>query len=308
MRIAILINGELVAAPVVNARLGRKFVVEGLNDVAEDLDFFCWKIQGKSDEEIAELLRTREAAENKTPVAAREKPEYFSDGEYAVLKKVREKQGIFYLDNVPDEQELEKCLKVGTSDEDVVREFGHAFSRSTDAKGLPEDLRYDLAPELRTVERKMRPDGFIVCIENGKVSSWGLTWTDAPKQGKSKSKEPRRLIVKPQEFEMGDKRFGMIRWVEELQLSLNKGEIKPHAQDYADLISLVINVASSGDASSMIDSHCSVLSILAENFSEVADLRKPGEEGINLFTLRDALIPYLHGEKQFPSDVAQPGK
>ncbi|RYG85339.1 MAG: hypothetical protein EON58_23130, partial [Alphaproteobacteria bacterium] len=56
MRIAILVNGELISAPVVMAQLGRNISVNGLDHI-EDLDVFCWKIQGKSDEEIVALLR-----------------------------------------------------------------------------------------------------------------------------------------------------------------------------------------------------------------------------------------------------------
>lgn len=308
MRIAVLIDEKVVTAPVVMQQLGNRFQLDGLKDYpGDDLDLLGWRIEGKSEEEIAKLLREKQQLEN-TPPPPRPKPEYYSDEEYAALKKAREKNEMFYLDKAPDEQELQQRLKKGMSDEDVVREFGHASSRSTDPDGLPKYLNYDLAPELRPVERKMHPDGFIVRFENGQVSSWGGTWTDAVKQGKPKGKDPRRLIVKQPEFEMGDERFGMIRWLEELQVSLKDGETKPHAQDYADLISLVTNVASAGAESASIEKNCSVIATLAANFLEVADLKKSSEGGINLFKLRDALKPYLFGEKPFPDATAAPGK
>lgn len=58
-RIAIIIDGELISAPVVQSSLGKSFQVSGLKEQADDLDFFCWKIQGKDADEIAQLLKNR---------------------------------------------------------------------------------------------------------------------------------------------------------------------------------------------------------------------------------------------------------
>ncbi len=74
------------------------------------------------------------------------------------------------------------------------------------------------------------------------------------------------------------------------------------------LISLVTSIASAGNESASIEANCSVVAILAANFPEIADLKKSSEGGINLFKLRDALKPYLFGEKPFPDAAAAPGK
>ena len=108
----------MVSAPVVNSQLGNSFIVEGLKDIPdEDLDLMIWQIQGKSDDEIAKLLRQRKQLELVPPAPHRPEPVYYTDKEYQALKKEREKVGIHYLDQLPTKEELDQRLKPVTTTE-----------------------------------------------------------------------------------------------------------------------------------------------------------------------------------------------
>lgn len=200
---------------------------------------------------------------------------------------------------MPSEVDLAKHLKVGMTDEEVIAVFGKPCVRFIDPQGVVKQMTYILAPERVAPDHEMKLNGFSVEFQNGKVSSWSGSWSTVSKRGKPKGKNLRRLIGKAPDFEMTDERFGLIRWVEGWQLSLKKGETEPHAQDYADLLSWIHSAASVSNESDSIDANCPVVEILAK-LPEVSALRKVGEEKLNLFKLRDALNPYIQGEKLLP--------
>lgn len=188
LRLAILIDDQVMSAPTVTSQLGGSFCVSGLDELEEDLEFLAMRIEGRSDEEIQKFLLERENAEPPAP-----KPE------------------------------------------------------------MPAE------------------------------------------------KNRRRLHAKMPDFEIDDERFGVIRWIEGIQLTLKEGETKPHSQDYADLISMIHSSALMAEEADLIDANCSVVKTLAEKFPEVAALGKNAGDGqIKLLELRDLLEPYLFGEKEFP--------
>ena len=303
MRIAILIDDKVVSAPVVNTKLGKSFVIDGLKEFPdEDLDLLGWRIQGKTDDEIAELLRETMRIK-KTPPPPRPQPEYYNDEEFAALKKAREKIGMFYLDQLPTEEELGKRLKIGMTQADVISEFGPASGTSHDDAGNLDSLDYGLAPEKRSLA-EWRPDGVRVQFSEGKVNRWGISrWTDAPRQAKpqAKGKSFRRLTAKLPGGGVADKDFGTVRWIEEIELFLQEGQQRPHAQDYADLISMIWGVATAAKEPDLIEANCSVVKTLAEGLPEVEALRKTAKDSkVSLIRLNDLLKPYLLGEKPFP--------
>ncbi len=185
MRIAVLIDEKVVLAPIVNQQLGNQFVIDGLKEYPdEELDLLGWRIEGKSDDEIARLLRDKEIF-GLTPPPPRPEPEYYSDDEYAVLKKEREQMGVFYHNELPAEAELEKRLKVGIGRAAVIAEFGKASHTSWDDEGRLIALEYDLAPEKRSLSNEMRPDSFRVQFNGGKVTRWGFhRWSSSSRQPK----------------------------------------------------------------------------------------------------------------------------
>lgn len=307
MRIAVLIDEKVVLAPVVNQQLGNQFVIEGLKEYpGDDLDFLVWRIEGKSDEEIAKLLWERRQAAIMPP-PPRPEPEYYSDEEYAALKKEREKRGMFYLDELPTEEELNKRIKAGMSSADVVNELGRATHATLDGDQRVTDLHYKLAPERRSLSIKMRPNGFAVHFSKGEMVSWGIETSDAPREGKPPKGGRRALNAVFPKADFARKDFDMVRWVEEIQILPKEGEKTATPQDYADLISLVHSCAAAAKESALIEADCSMVKTLAEGFPEVEELRKASNEGkISLMKLRDLLKPYLLGEKPFPGSSGAP--
>lgn len=307
MRIVVLIDEKAVLAPVVNQQLGNQFVIEGLKEYPrDDLALLGWRIEGKSDEEIAKLLRESQQLGNTPP--PRPKREYYSDEEYAALKKEREKVGIFYLDQLPTEEELNKRLKAGMSAADVMKELGRPTHTILDDDRRVTDLRYSLAPERRSPSIEMRPDRIAVHFSKDEMVSWGIDTSNAPREGKPSKGGRRALNAVFPKADFSRKDFDMMRWVEEIQILPKEGEKTATPQDYADLIGLIINVAATGNESSMVDANCSVVAILSGSFPEVADLRKSSGSEINLLKLRDALKPYQLGKKQFPGAPSTPEK
>lgn len=301
MRLAILIDDKVVSAPVVMAKLGTDFIVSGLHEYPdEDLDLLGWRIEGKSDEEIARRLRAKEIT-RKTPHPPRPEPEYYSEDEYALLKKEREKMGMFYVDEIPTEEQLATRLKVGMTQPEVVDEIGKATMTKSNEAGGVDSLDYHLAPERRSLTREMHPDGFEVQFRDDKVTGWKISiWSSAPREPKPQGKSLRRLKAKFPGEGVADKDFGKVSWIEKVELFLQPGQQKPHAQDYLDLMSL-INATTAADEHSLIEANCSVVRTLADGFPEAEALRKSAQDRkISLLKLNDLLKPYLLGEKPFP--------
>lgn len=307
MRIAVLIDEKVVLAPVVNQQLGNQFVIEGLKEYPDDdLHLLGWRIEGKSDEEIAKLLRERQQLAN-TPPPSRPKPEYYSDEEYAALKKEREKVGIFYLDQLPTEEELNKRIKSGMSAADVVNELGRATDTTLDDDQRVTGLQYSLAPERRSLSIEMRPDGIAVHFFKGEMTGWGINTSNAPREGKPPKGGRRALSAVFPKADFSRKDFDMVRWVEEIQILPKDGETTATPQDYADLISLIHSCGTAAKESDQIEANCSVVKTLADGFPEAEALRKASKEGtISLIKLRDLLDPYLFGKKEFPGTPDAP--
>ena len=303
-RFAILIDGKLVMAPVLNATLARNFIVEGLDDVADrDLSVLGWRIEGRSDEEIARLLRELDKSGAKRR-AEEPKTESYDEEEYRALKRAREKIGLFYLDELPTEDELKRRLNAGMSEAQVVSELGRASRKVRDAAGGLESLEYDLAPERRDLTKKWRPDGIRVHFHDGKVTGWGVSrWTGAPREGKPQGRNLRRLHTRFPGEGFADETFGRISWVEGIELSLKGNHEKPHLQDYDDLISFVIAVHDLDELAG-IKASCPVVKFHAEGFSEVEELSRTSKGGrIQLSKLQDLLRPYLNEGKPFPESI-----
>jgi hypothetical protein len=302
MRLAILIDGNVVMAPIVSMKLGNNFIIDGLKEYpGDDLDLLGWQIEGKNDEEIARLLREKQMSAPAAP-PDRPEPEYHSEEEYTALKKEREKKGVFQLDHLPDKDELDRRLSVGMSMADVLTDFGKASRRSLDDEGNVISLEYELAPEKRSVSTEMRPDGFRVQFDAGKVTRWDFhRWSSSPRQGKPPKGGRRALNAKIPHADMVAENFDIIRWVEDIELAFKQGEDQPTVQDLADLTSIVFSAAQTGNDTAMIEANCSLLKMLAVGFPEVETLRSNTKDGkISLPKLNELLSPYVLGDKPFP--------
>jgi hypothetical protein len=97
LRLAILIDDEVMSAPTVNTQLGGAFCVSGLDELEEDLEFLAMRIEGRSDEEIQKFLLARENAAPPAPKPEMpaekdrrrlqaEMPDFEMDGERGVIR------------------------------------------------------------------------------------------------------------------------------------------------------------------------------------------------------------------------------
>jgi hypothetical protein len=302
MRLAILIDGKVVMAPTVSMKLGKNFVIDGLKEYpGDDLDLLGWQIEGRDDNEIVRLLREK-AMNDAIPRPKRPEPEYYNDEEYAALKMEREEMGVFQLDRLPDKDELDSRLKVGMTMADVLAEFGKASRRSQDDKGNVTALEYELAPEKRSMSTEMRPDGFRIQFDAGKVTRWDFhRWSSSPREGKPPKGGRRALNAKIPQADLAADNFDIIRWVEEIKLGFKDGEERPTVQDLMDLVSIVFSAAQAGEDTAMVEANCSVVAMLADDFPEVGALRKEAKDGkVSLLKLHEVLSPYMLGDKRFP--------
>ena len=308
MRVAVLIDDKVVVAPVVRLKLGKNFMLEGLREYPdEELDLLAWRIEGKSDGEIAKLLRELEQVEN-TPPPPRPEPEYYSDAEYEALSKERAKVGIFYLGRLPTKKELDQRLKVGMTRAAVTDEFGRASRTTCDAEGNLTLMSYALAPERYSLSNETRPCSFDVCFSKDQVTRWGMNqYTNRPREAKPPKGGRRVLKAVIPKADFSQKNFDFVQWAEEIQLFPNEGGEAPTPQDYVDLLSIIHSCATAAEETALIEANCSVVKTLAEGFPEVEELRKTSKEGrISLVKLRDLLQPYLFGQKQFPDSPDAP--
>jgi len=100
-RLAIIVEGRLVSAPVLNqVPLGRTFVIEGMRDLdAKGLDDLACKMSGRP---------PRAAGESPDPIPQDPKIKTvpYTEEEYQQIKAGREKLGIYYIESVPSDEEL----------------------------------------------------------------------------------------------------------------------------------------------------------------------------------------------------------
>lgn len=109
------------------------------------------------------------------------------------------------------------------------------------------------------------------------------------------------MNAKIPQADLAAENFDIIRWVEKIELSFKDGEEKPTAQDLMDLVSIVFSAAQIGEDTSMIESNCSVVAMLADVLPEVETLRSNAQDGkISLLKLNELLSPYVLGEKSLP--------
>src|SRR5690606_15749807 len=138
----------------VQSRLGAHFEISGLNELdPNDLDDLARRMSGRpprADGEDAPLPQPEPEVET-VP---------FTEEEYQRNKAARERMGIFHIETVPAEEELDRMLRKGMSHAEVAGIFGRPSSKSEN----PEYRIYDLAPEklAENPDRQMVPAGLKV--------------------------------------------------------------------------------------------------------------------------------------------------
>lgn len=293
-RLAVFINGELVSAPVVQARLDANFSFSGLE--GEDLDLFCWQLQGKTPGEIASLLKERIAGEEMRGAGDS------TDDEYKLLKEKREQHGWFLLDEVPNAEELDRRLKKGMSPEEVEAVFGKTSFRGINKQGQVTRMTYQLAAEKRKNPQAV-PGGFDVRFADGRLSSWSLWSPDIPEDGNSAKKPESNLRTRLPETEPADENIGTAGWVEQVRITSKDDKAGPTVYDRDVLLALVFSMTQVAEAGAKISANCDVIKFLCMGFPEIGKIDKDENGAMSVAILQAVIEPYATGGKPCPDLV-----
>ncbi len=304
-RLAIIVEGRLVSAPVVYETIGSSFVISGFQHFdAGELDDLARKMSGRP---------PRPEGEDPVPAAPTPKIKTvpFTEEEYQRNKAVREGMGIFHIDVLPSEDELDKILRKGMSHAEVIKAFGNPSMGAR--KPADEDffLFYRVAPEKRpeNPRRKIFPDGFTVNFKGGKVAWWAHSFGNAVREEKVVGREPPTLKAALPDVDVTADEFDPIAFAEGIVIPDPKQDV--NKRDLGDLIYMVRLLLSGlllrdlqGDSggAATLDADCDFIKALAHNFREVASLREKSNDGrIQVKALNDSLFPYVIGEKPLPT-------
>lgn len=301
-RLAVFINGKLISAPVVQARLGANFSVSGL--AKEEMDMFRWQHEGKTPEEIALLSKDRMAREEMGAAGnptGRESSR-LTDEQYKALKAEREQHGWFLLDELPDAEELDRRLKKGMSLEEVERVFGKTSFRGINKQGLVTRMSYQLAAERRT-NPAARPGGFDVRFEDGRVVTWRLWLPDNQEDGKTAEKPESNLRIDLPETGPGDGEIGTVGWMEQVRIASKDDESGPTVYDRDVLLGLVFSMTLVAEAGVKINANCDAMKFLGMGFPEIGKINRDENGAMPVVILRAILEPYATGEKPCPDLV-----
>lgn len=297
-RLAILVEGRLITAPIIMSTLDSPFLVSGFKNMGfRELDDLARKMSGRP---------PRPQGEDPDPPKSHPKIESvpFTEEEYQARKALRERSGIFHLESIPSKEDLDKLLRKGMKREEVLKIFGKPFSVSGASHEEHFHLWYLIAPEKRPQDPKrgMLPDGFGVDFTDGKLSRWSHTYSNVPREEKMVGGEsPTLRVILPEvDFSSGD--LNLVAYVEGIVIPDPKQSV--NRRDLGELISIAMSLSSvreKDSAKATLDADCDFMKVLSRHFSEVAALRKSAVEGrVEVNQLSEILSPYVFGKKELP--------
>ncbi len=293
-RIAIIVDGKVKSAPIVNETLSKNFEISGLNGPDEALKLAS-RISGKSEEEIAKIT-----AKNKKLALEQllhPEPSFHTHEEYKLLKAERAKMGMYYVDRVYTEAELDQLLKKGMSEADVIAIFGKPHSIAS--KEETKELTFVTAPEKHPAKKEYHMNSFIVEFTSDKVSHWrAFAWSERTQEPKRAQRIPDNLIHKAPPIDLSSDDFDIIAFVEKYEISLKPGETTPTNSDYYDLLGTLWLPTITEDDDKTIDSKCDLITFLKPIIPELAATIKNTPNGrISVANLITALSPYIYEGK-----------
>lgn len=302
-RLAIIVDGKLISAPVVHATLDSSFVISGFKDMEwSELDDLARRMSGKP---------PRPGAENSDAAKPlpRMKTVPFTEQEYQANKTLREKMGIFHIELVPTEEDLNKVFRKGMNRDEVVTLFGKPYMASDKPHDDNFYFIYQIAPEKRpdNLKREMLPDGFKVDFTGGKLSHWSHTYSSAQREEKVVSAEKPTLRATLPEIDVSSGDVDFVAFVEGIVVPDPKQSV--NKRDLGDLISIAMMFTSSLDedlGAVTLNADCDYMKTLSHNFSEIAALRREAKEGrVRVDKLQEKLSPYASGVKELPVKIKQ---
>jgi len=297
-RLALIIEGKLVTAPVIQGPLGSAFEITGLWDLGRrELHNLARRMSGRS------LLP--EGEEEKSVPAVKSVP--YTEAEFQKIKSWREKNGIFYLEVMPTSEELERVLRKGMNREKVIEKLGQPLMTLGEIDDGSFNLTYEVAPEKRSKnpDGEMRPTGFTVFFEGGEFGLWG--YTSRSTAGRAEKilglKEPTLKAIFP-EADFSAAEFDMVSYVESIRIPDLKQPLS--AQDLDALFTLVSwlpSLPDDQDGEASIDLGCDVVAMLLVNLPEVSALRDTAKDGqVRVDALSKACWAYIARVKDNPSE------
>jgi hypothetical protein len=302
-RLAIIVDGRLISAPVVQSTLGSSFVISGFKDMEfNDLHNLARKMSRRP------LRREGEDTEPLRPIPKFETVP-FTEVEYQANRAMREKMGLFHIESVPSEDELNKVFRKGMGREEVLKLFGKPYMASENPHDVDFYFIYKIAPEKQpdNPKREMLPDGFKADFSNGKLSRWSHTYSNAPREEKIVGREePTLRAVLPEiDFSSGD--VDIVAYVEGIVVADPKQSV--NKRDLGDLIAIAMMLSSSLDEDqkeATLNADCDFMKTLSHSFSDVAVLRQGAKNGlVRIDKLNEMLSPYAFGKKELPEKTKQ---
>lgn len=238
----------------------------------------------------------------------RDEPVYYTQEEYALLKATREKAGIYFSDEIPTQESLDKNLRKGMTETEVIGVYGKPRWRKRQADGATLSFRYVLADEKRPMELKMVRQDFIVNFENGKVTDWKQSsWSDRTRASKGKDEPaPKRAIYPP--HDPSDPDLDALKFFEETKIMGDRRKLS--LTEAAELLGSLYMLSRPDVASrEVIVSDCDGMFAMAANFPEVKELIESSPDGkVRLAKLHEVLEPYSMGKKEFPAHLLKAAK
>ena len=308
LRLAVIVDGRVLMAPVVRGPLGKNFQISGLQDLTEDeLWSYALMIEGKSADEVKagvkEMRKNREALAKIPPVER----EYYTDEEYAQLKAAREKAGIHFLDEVPTKESLNKNLRKGMTEDEVIGVYGKPRWHKKGEQGETIYYGYELANEKRPHEKTMRMESFEVHFTDGKVVRWNShRWSDnLPESKRQNEREDPARATRLQEpaYDPSDPDLDYVMFLEETKVVGRPRDLP--LEEASQVMSLLYSLSQHPDPEDRaIKRDCDVMVALGADFPEIEKLRKQANgSGVPLKELHVALKPYCEGDKPYPESL-----
>lgn len=311
-RMAIIVEGKLHSAPVLRSvPLGKSFIIEGFAEYDDrQLTNLARGMMGQPPLGPDEAVPAPPPA---GPVPPRPKLVPYTEEEIQAIKQQRERFGIYQLDRLPDQAELDKTLHQGMTADEVIAIYGKPTRHNRKPERKEFYLEYEIAPERRPdkPDGHMVPESFKVEFRDSKVASWGSgTWSDAPRELKNENQVPGLLKGIFPSIDMAAEDFNFVTWIEgiripDLNAPVSQGDL---ASLLGSLFLYSTTIPSDSNKDDTIRADCDVLKILGKYVPDLAKLTAAKDGKIPLADLHEAVRPFIVGKTPIPDPKSPAGQ
>ncbi|MCW1926035.1 hypothetical protein OKA05_25980 [Luteolibacter arcticus] len=306
-RLALIVDGKLVSAPGIREPLGGEFEISGVDDLdGRGLENLARRMSGRP------VLDPKEEVPQAPPPPRRPETVPFTEEEYQQNKAAREKAGIYHLESIPSQEELDAKLQKGMDREAVIAALGKPCYTS----GKPEDgkieMIYEIAPEKRdeVPDGGAVRDGFSVRFSESKVVGWDFSSSNIPRDRKVVGRVPGLLVASYPKVDFSSDDIDVIALLEGVKIPDIRQKV--NATDLAQLLSLAMMTSHWENAvgkEQKLSTRCDFMKILALHFPEVQALADRAVDGkLPAKSLGAALSPYFEEGKPLPGAQVAPSE